>query len=71
MRHIKPPIGAFRVKRRFLLMPKAIGNDVRWLEWACWKEKYLDKPLYDGWTDACWIIETEYGELARLGGGPG
>ncbi len=28
-----------RVKRAFLVLPKSIGGDVRWLEWATWTDK--------------------------------
>jgi len=29
-----------RMKRRFLLLPKTIGEETRWLEFAAWLEEY-------------------------------
>ena len=38
MKKVYPPVGTKRVVRRFLLFPKLIGNERRWLEWA-WIEQ--------------------------------
>ena len=38
MRWNRPKLGVKRTRRRFLLLPKRIGNEVHWLEWAEWKE---------------------------------
>jgi hypothetical protein len=40
-----------RKKRRFLLIPKKIGNEWRWLEWTEWesrKENHI-------WIDINWV----------------
>lgn len=35
-----PKIGAARIKTAFLLFPKEINREVRWLEFASWQERY-------------------------------
>jgi len=54
MRKKVPNSGETRiVKNNFLWIPKTIGDEMRWLEYASYKEKYLDKFL--GWTGVIWI----------------
>ena len=37
------PIGSNRRKRRFLLWPKNIKGEVRWLEFAAWREEWIER----------------------------
>ena len=39
MRWTDKPYSRVRVCRAFLLFPKCIGYEKRWLEWACWERK--------------------------------
>ena len=50
----RPRPGDKRVKTRFLLFPKTINGERRWLETATWTE-YL-WAHWDGsvWEDLCW-----------------
>lgn len=34
-----PREGDTRAKRRFLLIPKIIQRELRWMEWASWEEE--------------------------------
>lgn len=34
MRHIMPPEGTTRIRRRFLWLPTTFGRETRWLEFA-------------------------------------
>jgi len=43
MRFITPTIGTIITKKRFLLLPKRIKKEIRWLEIASWEEKYVSK----------------------------
>ena len=47
-----------RTKRRFLLLPKCIGGQWRWLEWATWRERHCPPTELreNGWWEAAeWI----------------
>jgi len=44
-----PKSGDLRVRAKFLLFPKRIGVETRWLEWASWVEEY-----YVDWEVAFW-----------------
>ena len=47
-----------RIKKGFLIFPKRIGEDVRWLEYAVWKEKFYYAYRLGGWWSAKkWINE--------------
>lgn len=35
-----PEVGNTRTKFRFLFLPKTIGGETRWLEWAKWTEEF-------------------------------
>lgn len=39
----EPPLGMTRKKTRFLLFPKRIGNETRWLEVCDFEETYSEK----------------------------
>lgn len=47
-----PSIGAIRIRKGFLLIPKQINGEFRWLEIATWKEEYGEFP--NGWSDWGW-----------------
>lgn len=46
-------LGDFRVKKKFLLIPRKFGNEVRWLEFALIREEYVlfDFPQFCGWHE--------------------
>ena len=58
----KPVRGTFRVKKRFLFLPKTIENETRWLEWGVWGEEYAQVRdwgivvpyLFDKWVVTSW-----------------
>ena len=45
--------GDVRYKQGFLLFPKTINHDMRWLEFAKWKEEFGKCDW--GWTAVEWI----------------
>lgn len=49
-----PSIGSTRVKSRFLLFPKQIDGECRWLEKATWSEIYT----FMGWKPLHWDKPT-------------
>lgn len=55
----KPNFGDYRDVKKFLFFPKKIGNRIRWLETASWKERYVIKRLYPikflYWKAQYWI----------------
>jgi len=44
-----------RTKRRFLLFPKKIRNEIRWLEVAAWEEMYRPDLKVFGWYADRWV----------------
>ena len=44
-----------RVCRRFLLLPKTINSETRWMEWASWAERDYNRPDYFGWKPMGWV----------------
>ena len=64
MRYYQVPIGAQRTRRKFLLFPKYVNGETRWLETACWTENrvsgYLESPY---WESLKWISEQAHEEL--------
>ena len=58
MRYVVPlrPIdGDVRTRRGFLLLPKMIRDEIRWLEHATWRETYYIGYLWAGWLPFEWI----------------
>lgn len=49
-----PRIGDLRLRRGFLLFPRRIGDDVRWLEKAAWRERYAGYWDSSGWEAYAW-----------------
>jgi len=56
--------GATRLKEKFLLFPKRIGRETRWLEYATWREKFKTNVLTptkggtmrcDKWKPTDWV----------------
>jgi len=52
-----PKRGDARTIRRFLLFPRVIGNEMRWLCWVNIQQEYEDIWTDDGWKDRCFIDE--------------
>lgn len=48
----KPVTYAERKRFGFLFLPKVIGHEWRWLEWAHWKQMYIGGL---GWCSIEWI----------------
>lgn len=46
LQHNEPKIGDERICRQFLLLPKKINNQTRWLERATWLERYKIKLVF-------------------------
>lgn len=64
MRKFLPKEGDTRIKTKFLILPKIINHERRWLEIASYKQQVsIVKILYDassveyvyGWKDIEWI----------------
>ena len=51
--------GDQRVRRRFLVLPKSIGGEVRWLEVASWKEEFFElygpNGYWSEWLGTEWV----------------
>ena len=60
--HSEEPVnGARRTKTKFLLFPKTIENETRWLERTSWKQRYVayvsrlnDTSMGGEWIDMEW-----------------
>jgi hypothetical protein len=61
----EPERGDTRVREGFLMLPKLIGNELRWLERAAWVEIYVFTPgtMVNGptcdWVELRWFGEVE------------
>ena len=45
-----------RARKRFLLFPKTIGDEKRWLETAVWKDEHpLESYEYSSWDSVEWL----------------
>lgn len=53
MRWREPAFGVERTRTRFLLLPKRIGNETRWLEAATWVEEWRGPGRW--WVGLRWI----------------
>ena len=54
MRGRCPQIGDTKIKKRFLLFPKCIGDEWRWLEFAVWLKVFKQGKLYPYWVEKRW-----------------
>jgi len=61
------PKWARRVRRAFLLIPKQIEGESKWLEWACWEEWRFVYGARGQWSADRWIEEATYDRLSKLG----
>jgi len=52
---LKRIYGTPKIITKFLLLPKNIIGEIRWLEKATWKRKYLMYGFKSRWIDICWI----------------
>jgi hypothetical protein len=59
MKCYQAPEGAWRVRRDFLIWPKTIESETRWLEWACWVERRR-YGMYGHWLPERWSTRAEY-----------
>lgn len=61
-----PNIGDKRKRKAFLLFPKTMSGECRWLEWVEWEEVYTDEyidwpipvcypALFPKWTGHRWL----------------
>jgi hypothetical protein len=46
-----------RIREGFLFFPKRIREDVRWLEYARWEERFYG--AYLGWDGTRWIDDPD------------
>lgn len=61
MRFNNPKVGDYRIKRKFLLLPKSLTEETRWLEWADIVQIYVRGERVHGpkrhyfffWLDFC------------------
>ena len=44
MRWIEPKDGDIKIKKKFAILPIAINNETRWLEWVTVKYQYYTLP---------------------------
>jgi hypothetical protein len=64
--HNPPQIGDFRQKRGFLLFPRTIEHETRWLERAVRLQRFQRYVTYAGftvlgWFDVKWINDVPIG----------
>ena len=50
-----PEKGDTRINEGCLWLPKVINNDLRWLVYQKWLQRYDEM----GWVDVCWIDESK------------
>ena len=61
IRHGQPIHGETRIRSGFLLLPKRIGRETRWLEFARWEQTYMfEAPALfwlgaSHWQDTRWL----------------
>ena len=53
----EPKNGDLRIRTQFLLFPKEINREVRWLERASWQEKYCTGYIFLKWLELKWVDE--------------
>ena len=63
--------GDLRRRSGFLLFPKTIGNETRWLQWAVWQEVYNvgmfnlsigNLKTHEGWWESTkWLEKNTFG----------
>ena len=66
MRWKKNRDGDIRFVRRFLLFPKCIRGEFRWLEFA-YVKKQFGYDSFDSWDDIRWATLEEYNENRHNG----
>ena len=48
-----------RIKQGFLWFPKVINNEIRWLTYQKWLQRYCVFWEEAWWVDECWIDENK------------
>ncbi len=56
---LPPRLGEMRRRAGFLFLPKTIGRETRWLEWAAWDDIWSERlvtslPVRD-WRPWAWV----------------
>ena len=59
MRKTLPESGDVRRREGFLLLPRSIERDWRWLEWATWREQYVEPYIYRPYWEATHWLDKE------------
>ena len=44
-----------RIVTRWLLFPRTMEGETRWLGWASWKQVWVSKGPFSHWADFFWI----------------
>lgn len=57
MRWRKPQNGDRRTVRKFLIIPRTIGGQTRWFEWATFVQEY-HRNAVPQWVDVEWDADT-------------
>lgn len=57
MRWVEREVSNVRVRSGFLLFPKRIGKEWRWLEYTAWRERYAGACDYWWWEPVEWLDE--------------
>lgn len=57
MRWSEPVLYVNRTVSRFLWLPKTIGRETRWFEFAEWRELYKECKSRSGWVPQHWVDE--------------
>jgi len=69
MRWKRPKEGQRRIKSQFLLFPKTIRGETRWLEFASWEEAFfVGMTGYSWWGEMKWIDKGDKVEDDITGG---
>jgi hypothetical protein len=50
-----PKEGDLRVRKGFLIFPKCIAGETRWLEYAIWRERFCEPYSYDAIDLSYWV----------------
>ncbi len=60
MRWFRPKENTYRTRKGFLLFPKTLDGETRWLEYTQWIQRFVNWPYYgDLWVDWAWADKTE------------
>lgn len=60
MRFNNPKVGDYRIKRKFLLLPKSLTEETRWLEWADIVQIYVRGERMHGSRRHCFFFWLDF-----------